>query len=101
MSDEANGAWLREAMVGEVPELSRGFDAAVLARTRRRALTSKGRLLMAVYAAVALALSAWAMQDAGAALVLASTFGGAVVAAGLSGYLRTVLASRRQLPGSG
>lgn len=88
MSDEGIDAWLREAMADDVPELSSGFDARVLARTRRPTLTARGRFLMATYAAVALALSAWTMREASPALIAASLVSGALVALVLSGYVR-------------
>jgi hypothetical protein len=88
MSDERIDVWLREAMADEVPELSSGFDARVLARTRRPTLTTRGRFLMAAYAAGALVLSAWTMRDASPALIAASLVSGGLVALVLSSYVR-------------
>jgi hypothetical protein len=54
-------------------------------------LATAARVVIALYAIGALALSAWAMKEVGVALVLASTPVAALITAGVSTYVRRVV----------
>ena len=61
---EKMDGWLRQAMSGEpVPALSPDFEGRLTKRLRPRRLSAKGRLLLAGYAVVAVALSVWVMRS--------------------------------------
>jgi hypothetical protein len=78
-------------MTGETPHLSAGFDDTVIARVRPPRLTTAGRLVIALYTIAALVLSAWAMRNMDVVLVAALIPVGALVAAGVSSYIRGVV----------
>jgi hypothetical protein len=84
VDDDMMDEWLREAMAGETPCLSPTSDDKVIASIRPRRLATAARVVIALYAIGALALSAWAMKEIGVALVLASTPVAALITAGVS-----------------
>ena len=54
---------LRESMAADAPpSLSPAFERRLAKRLRRRTLDSKGRLVMALYSLIALAVSVWTMR---------------------------------------
>ena len=81
---------LRTSMAAPAPQLSRSFDAKVMAAVRPRGLTAAGRIAIGVYAVAALIASIWAMKDAGVVLIAASTLVTAAVSLGLSRYARAL-----------
>jgi hypothetical protein len=86
---------LRQMMAGEPqPALSSSFDRRLERRLRPARLNSTGRLLMAVYAVLALTVSIWVMRSQGIGW---STTAIAIVA---SVILGTGLQHRRRTPGS-
>lgn len=57
--------WLNEALsTVPRPELSPRFDDRIARRIRPRRLTARGRVFMALYTAVAAAVSIWTMRSA-------------------------------------
>jgi hypothetical protein len=90
VDEEMADQWLREAMTSETPRLSPRFEDQVIASVRPRRLTTAARLVMAFYAIVALALSAWTMREMSVALVAAS-IPLALVAVGGSRYVRRIV----------
>lgn len=61
--DEAMDQLLKSAFAAEAPNLSSAFDARVLRRVRPRRLTPLGRVVIAVYVAVAAVGAIWLMRD--------------------------------------
>ena len=61
---EKMDSWLRQSMSGgSLPALSPGFEERLTKRLRPRRLSAKGRLLLAGYAVLAVALSVWVMRS--------------------------------------
>lgn len=81
--DELMDRLLKSVMTSEVPQLSPGFEAAVLRRVGRRRLSGPGRVVMAAYGLAAAAATVWLTQG----------LEPAVVGAGLTIGLATVLAA--------
>lgn len=86
--DDLMDALLRERMAAPAPTLSPGFDAKVMRRVRPRRLTASGRLVMTIYALVALAATGWLMRDLPAPLIAASVAVTLIIGAGISLYVR-------------
>ena len=74
---------LSKALSAPVPELSADFDRQLARRLQPRRVSRAGRLVLALYAVLAVAISMWAMREAaiGWTLVAASTLAPAVVVA--------------------
>jgi hypothetical protein len=91
--DEAMDRLLRDAMAGNVTQLSPAFDARIMRRVRPRRLTPMGRVVIAVYVVVAAAAAAWLMRDLHMESIAVAVAAGALVAAGTSAYVRRLAAS--------
>lgn len=91
MDDEAMDALLREAMAADVPQLSPAFDARLAARLRPSRLTPTGRVVMAVYVAVASVSAAWFMRDMPLEWIAASLAAGVSAATGAGAYARRLV----------
>ena len=81
--DERMDQLLRRAMATEPPELRSDFDAQLARRLRPKGLGRAGRLLLAAYALVALAVTVWVMRSVSLdwTLVAAAVVPVAIVAA--------------------
>lgn len=88
--DELMDGLLRETLSTEPPRLPDSFDAAVMRRVRPRTLTTPGRVALALYGGVSMAVAVWVMSDLPPALVGLSMAAVAVTAAGVSAYVRTL-----------
>jgi hypothetical protein len=88
LNDDVMDQLLRDAMAADAPRLSPAFDARIMRRVRPRRLTTMGRVVIAVYFAVALAVAAWLMRDLPVAWIVAAIVIGAPVAAAASAYGR-------------
>ncbi len=86
--DDVMDRLLKDAMAADVPQLSPAFDANVMRRVRPRRLSAMGRVVIAVYAVVAVAMAVWLMRDLPVASILAAVAISVPVAAGLSAYWR-------------
>ena len=92
MDDEAMDALLREAMAADAPpQLSPSFDNRLARRLRPNRLTATGRVVMAVYIAVASASAAWFMRDMPPEWVAASLAVGVSAATGAGAYARRLV----------
>ena len=78
-------------MAGETPRLSPRSDDSVIAQVRPRRLNTASRLVIALYAIGALALSAWALRESAVALVSASMLAASLIAFGVSAYVRRLV----------
>jgi hypothetical protein len=92
--DDLMDGLLRKNLAAAAPRLSPDFDARVMRAVQPRRLTRGGRMVMAVYALIAVVLMVWVMRDldprwiAGALLVLIP------LAAGASAYGRRLAMGR-------
>lgn len=90
--DDVMDRLLKDAMVADVPQLSPAFDANVMRRVRPRRLSSLGRVVIAVYAVLAVATAVWLMRDLPVASILTAVAISVPVAAGVSVYGRRLTA---------
>jgi hypothetical protein len=90
--DEMMERLLRDVMAANVPQLSSSFDARLRRRVRPRRLTAIGRVVIALYVAVATA--AWLMRDLHVVSILTALVIGVPVAAGASAYGRRLASDR-------
>jgi len=86
--DEAMDRLLKDVLAADAPQLSPAFDARVMRRVRPRRLAPAGRVVMAIYVAVATAAAVWMMRDLPLASIAAAVVIGVPVAAGASAYGR-------------
>ena len=86
--DEAMDRLLTDALAAPAPALSAGFDDAVLRRMRPSHLTRPGRLVIAVYAVLAVAATAWFMREMPIEAIVATTAVSLPAAIGASAYAR-------------
>ena len=82
---------LSKSMAAPAPQLPSNFDAKVMTAVRPRRLSSSGRAVIGAYAVAAVAISIWAMQDAGVVLIAVSTVATAAVSLGLSRYASALI----------
>ncbi len=82
---------LSKALAADVPRLSPGFDAAVTRRVRPLRLSARGRVVMVVYAAVGIAVSAWVMRDLDPRVMAIGITAGLAIAVGTSAYVRRLV----------
>lgn len=92
--DDMMDQLLRDAMTGDVPRLSSGFDARVLRRVRPRRLTPIGRAVIAAYVVIAVATTVWLMRDVQTTWIVAAVAIGAPVGAAASVYGRRLAVGR-------
>lgn len=88
--DQKMDALLRRTMPAP-PELSSSFNQNVMRQVKPRRLTSTGRVLMASYTLVSLAVLAWLFRDLPAPLILGSLFASGLVAGGTGLYAAHLL----------
>lgn len=62
-TDDKMDQLLRRSLRAESPKLSSSFDQRLELRIHRRGLSSRARIVLGVYSAAALAVSAWALSD--------------------------------------
>lgn len=88
--DELMDQLLKRAMAGEAPRLSASFDADVMKRAKPRRLSTTGRAVIAVYAIVATAATAWFMRDLPAPWIAAGFAISLAIGAGTGLYGRHI-----------
>ena len=86
--DELMDRLLRDAMASDAPQLSKDFDANVMRAVRPRRLTQAGRMVMAVYAVVAVAAGIWMMRGLPIELIAIGAVACVAVAASVSSYAK-------------
>ena len=70
------------------PQLSAAFESKLMRRVRPPRLTITGRLLMVMYAAVAIATTGWFMRDLPVTWIAAAVVVALPIAAGAGAYAR-------------
>ena len=91
--DELMDRLLKDTMAGDAPpELSPAFDARVMRRIHPPRLSMGGRVIIAVYAVVAVSAAAWFLRDLPMLSIVAAFAISASVAAGASAYGRRISA---------
>jgi RNA polymerase sigma-70 factor (ECF subfamily) len=91
--DELMDHLLRDAMATEPPQLSPGFDAAVMRRVHPRRLTPIGQVAMAAYILIAAATTAWWMRELPLTWIAAFVVVAVPAAAGARAYARHLSAT--------
>jgi len=86
--DDVINELLRQALAGDVPELSPAFDANVMKRVRPGRLATTDRMVIVVYSVMAAATAAWLMRDLEVELIATAVVIAAPIAAGASAYGR-------------
>ena len=88
--DELMDRLLRDAMAGDPPQVSPAFDAQVMARIRPPRLTPIGRLVIAIYVAIATMTAVWLMRELPVEWIALAVLGSVSIAAAASAYGRRV-----------
>lgn len=86
--DEVMDRLLREALAADAPQLSPKFDARVMRCVRPRRLPPMGRVLIAIYSAVAAAMAVWLMRDVPIESIVAAVAIAVPFAVGATAYVR-------------
>jgi hypothetical protein len=90
-ADDEMDRLLTSILAARVPELSPGFDAAVMRRVRPRRLDRGRRMLLLAYAIGAAVATAWMMRGLDPVVIAAGSAIGLAAASGAGVYVRRLV----------